>query len=320
MRPRAATAPRRVTPRTVLTRRARWTSFAVAEPAERVAAFLIDAGIFWVVWVAGMILLIETGELGAPPRLLAPRAVLWTLLVVVSWGAYDALSISRWGSTAGRRILDLEVRDAAGGFPTRGVAALRTCVRAAGVALLGVGIVALWRDPERGALHDRVAGTVVVHSDELEPAGDAEGGRIAMTVSVDATETAIRAAAPGPAEAGWLRAIAEQTTVRLDVAAPSWRRVDDPDLTRHRAFCLLIAALLPRFPDHRGVLVALLDHHAVLDDIGRGRVAYLTDLTEDASRARRWLHLPESASVALLLDTSARPRADADQPGTRARR
>jgi hypothetical protein len=141
-----------------------------------------------------------------------------------------------------------------------------------------------------------------------------------MTVSVDATETAIRAAAPGPAEAGWLRAIAEQTTVRLDVAAPSWRRGDEPDLTRHRAVCLLVAALLPRFPDHRGVLGALLDHHAALDDIGRGRVGYLTDLTDDPPRARRWLGLPESASVALLLDTSARPRTEVDQPGTRARR
>lgn len=308
-----------MTPRTVHTRRARWTSFAVAEPAERAAAFLIDAGIFWVVWVAGMILLIETGELGATPRLTAPRAMAWTGVVVLCWWAYDALSINRWGSTAGRRILDIEVRDAAGGLPTRRTAALRTCVRTAGVVLFGVGIVPLWRDPDRGALHDRVAGTVVVHSDELEPAGEAVGGRIGMAVSVDATEAAIRAAAPGPAEAGWLRAIADQTSVRLDVAAPSWRRLDDPDLTRHRAFCLLIAALLPRFPDHRQVLVALLDDHVVLDDLGRGRVAHLTDLVDDPARARRWLGLPESASVALLLDTSARPRGEHDQPGTRSR-
>lgn len=301
------------------TRRARWTSFAVAEPTERAAAFLIDAGIFWVVWVAGMILLIETGELGAPPRLTAPRALVWAGVVVAGWWAYDALSISRWGSTAGRRILDIEVRDTAGGFPSRRAALQRTCARSAGV-LLGVGVVAMWRDPDGGALHDRVAGTAVVHSDEIEPAGDAEGGRSGVAVSVDATEVAIRAAAPGPAEAGWLRAIAQQTTARLDVAAPSWRRVDDPDLTRHRAFCLLVAALLPRFPEHRAVLVGVLDNHVVLDDLGRGRVRHLTELVDDAPRARRWLGLPESASVALLLDTSARPRSDAGQPGTRARR
>lgn len=295
----------------MLTRRARWTSFAVAEPAERAAAFLIDGGIFWVVWVAGVILLIETGELGATPRLTAPRALAWTAVVVVGWWAYDALSISRWGSTAGRRILDIEVRDTAGGLPSRRAAVLRTCARTAGVVLFGVGIITLWRDPDGGALHDRVAGTVVVHSDELEPAGEAEGGRIGMTVSIDATEVAIRAAAPGPAEAGWLRAIAEQTTTRLDVAAPSWRRVEDPDLTRHRAFCLLLAALLPRFPEHRAVLVGVIDNHVVLDDLGRGRVGHLTELVDDVPRARRWLGLPESASVALLLDTSARPRSGA---------
>jgi uncharacterized RDD family membrane protein YckC len=304
----------------VLTRRARWTSFAVAEPAERTAAFLIDAGIFWVMWVAGMILLIETGELGASPRLSAPRALVWAGVVVVGWWAYDALSVSRWGSTAGRRILDIEVRDTAGGFPTRRAALVRTCARTAGILLFGVGIVTLWRDPDRGALHDRFAGTAVVHSDELAPAGDAEGGRIGMIVPVDATEAAIRAAAPGPGEAGWLRAIAEQTIVRLDVAAPSWRRADDPDLIRHRAFCLLLAALVPRFPAHRAVLVGVLDNHVVLDDLGRGRVGHLTELVDDAPRARRWLGLPESASVALLVDTSARPRSDAGQPGTRARR
>lgn len=289
----------------MLTRRARWTSFAVAEPIERAAAFLIDAGIFWVVWVAGVILLVERGELGTPPRLLAPRALLWGGVVLLGWWAYDALSINRWGSTAGRRILDLEVRDAGGGYPTRRAALVRTSTRTLGIVALGAGVISLWRDPER-ALHDRVARTAVVYSDEIEPADDG-GGRIGVQPAVDATETAIRAAARGPAEAGWLRAIAEQTTVRLDVAAPSWRRTDDPDLTRHRAFCLLIAALLPRFPEHRSVLVAVLDAHVVLDELGRGRVGHLAELADDPDRARRWLGLPPSASVGLLLDTSARP-------------
>lgn len=309
-----------MTPRTVVTRRARWTSFAVAEPAERAAAFVIDAAIFWVVWISGMILLIETGELGTTAWLTAPRVLTWTGVVVLGWWAYDALSISLWGSTAGRRILDLEVRDAGGGLPTRRTAALRTCLRTAGVVALGIGAVPLWRDPDRGGLHDRVTGTVVVRSDELEPAGEAEGGRVGLAVSVDATEAAIRAAAPGPAEAGWLRAIAGQTTARLDVAAPSWRRVADPDLVRHRAFCLLVAALLARFPEQRTALVALLDHHVVLDDLGRGRVGHLTELVDDVPRARRWLGLPESASVALLLDTSTRSNADAAQAGARSRR
>lgn len=302
------------------TRRARWDAFAVAEVAERAAAFLIDAAIFWVAWVAGMILLIETGELGATPRLTGPRAVVWTVVVLVAWWCYDALCVSLWGSTAGRRIVDIEVRDDTGGVPPRRAAALRTCARTIGVALCGVGLVGLWRDQDRRALHDRLAGTVVVRSDELEPAGEAPGGRISTAAPVDATETAIRAAATDPARAAWLRAIAEQTVARLDVAAPSWRRDDDAGVIGQRAFCLLLAALLPRYPGHRAVLVGVLDHHLVLDDLGRGRVGHLTELVADHGRARRWLGLPESASVSLLLDTSARPGDGAGQAGARDRR
>jgi hypothetical protein len=108
--------------------------------------------------------------------------------------------------------------------------------------------------------------------------------------------------------------------LRTRGAAPSWRRTDDPDDVRDRAFCLLLAALAPRHPDHRGVLVAVLDAHAVLDDLGRSRLHHLTELAADHERARRWLGLPDSANVALLIDTTTRPRAGAGQAAAPQRR
>lgn len=299
-------------------RRAGWTAAARPAPVERLAAWLIDFGIFWVVWSAGAILLIETGELGATPRVTAPRALAWLAVVwVLSW-CYEALCLRRWGSTAGRRLLAIEVRAVDGVLPDGRAAVVRAVARTPSVLLLGAGIRPLWGDPPGPAWHDRVAGTDVVRVAALEPVDDvdAPAGLIGLDdPPTDATERAIRAAAPGVAEVGWLRAVAEQTGARLDVAAPSWRRGDDPPVARQRAFCLLMAALARRYPDHRGTLAAVLDHHAVLADLGGDRLRHLEGLLDEPDRARRWLGLPATASVRVLVDAPAD-----GQPGMRARR
>ncbi len=303
----------------VTVRHARWPPAAVASPGERAAAWLIDATIFWVVWVSGMILLIETGELGDPPRLTAPRALLWAGVV---WGmsrCYDALSIQRWGSTAGRRVLGIEVRDRFGDLPGLFAAAARSVTRTPAVLVFGLGLVPLWTDPNRRAVHDRIAGTMVVRTSELEPADERQGGLVGQDEEADATEVAIRRADVDPAEAGWLRAVAAQTETRLDVAAPSWRRGDDPSATRQRAFCMLLAALIARYPEHRDTLVRVIEQHAVLDGIRGDRERFLRQLLDDADGARQWLELPDTARVRILVDAPAQPH-DGRQPGTRQRR
>lgn len=299
-------------------RRARWTAAARPTPAERGAAWSIDVGIFWVVWVAGAILLIETGELGAPPRLTAPRSLAWLAVVWVLSVGYEALCLRRWGSTAGRRVLGLEVRAVDGVRPGGRAALVRAVARTPSLLAVGVGVRPLWADPPAPAWHDRFAGTDVVRVDALEPVDDVEApaGLLGLgDAPADATEQAIREAAPGVAEVGWLRAVAGQTAARLDVAAPSWRRGDEPLLVRQRAFCLLLAALARRYPDHRGTLARVLDHHAVLDDQPGDRLRHLDALLDEPDRARRWLGLPATASVRVLVDAPA-PR----QPGMRARR
>jgi uncharacterized RDD family membrane protein YckC len=299
-------------------RRARWTAADRPTPAERGAAWLIDFGIFWVVWSAGVILLIEIGELGATPRLTAPRSLVWLVVVWVLSRCYEALCLRRWGSTAGRRVLAIEVRSVDGGLPGGRAAVVRAVARTPSVLALGAGIRPLWADPPGPAWHDRVAGTDVVRVAALEPVDDPEApaGLIGLDDGpTDATEWAIREAAPGVAEVGWLRTVAEQTGARLDVAAPSWRRADDPVLIRQRAFCLLLAALARRYPAHRGMLAAVLDHHAVLDDLTGDRLRHLEGLLDEPDRARRWLGLPATASVRVLVDAPAD-----GQPGMRARR
>ncbi|MBW3605527.1 MAG: RDD family protein [Actinobacteria bacterium] len=282
-------------------RRARWSTAAVAAPAERGAAWLIDTAIFWVVWVAGTILLVETGELGDPPRWTAPRALVWLAVVWVLSRGYDALSVASWGSTAGRAVLGIEVRDRGGGLPTRPAAFTRSMLRTLAVLPLGAGLVPLWTDPQRRGVHDRVAGTVVVRAAAIEVA-DAAGGLPDPDEPTEPTELAIRGAGTDPTTSGWLRAVAEQTTVRLDVAAPSWRRGEDPAVTAQRAFCLLVAALGVRYPNHRPVLRRVLDRHAALDDVDGDRERYLRSLLDDPDRARAWLGLPDTAGLHLLVD------------------
>lgn len=299
-------------------RRARWTAAGRPAPVERGAAWLIDFGIFWVVWCAGAILLIETGELGGTPRLTAPRSLAWLAVVWVLSRCYETLCLRRWGSTTGRRVLAIEVRSVDGGLPGGRAALIRAVARTPSLLAFGAGVRPLFRDPPRPAWHDRVAGTDVVRVAALEPVDEVEApaGLIGVDdAPADATERAIREAAAGVAEVGWLRAVAEQTGARLDVAAPSWRRGDDPLLVRQRAFCLLLAALARRYPDHRGTLAAVIDRHSALDDLDGDRLRHLEGLLDEPDRARRWLGLPATASVRVLVDAPA-----AGQPGMRARR
>lgn len=280
----------------------RWTALDLASPGERTAAWLIDAALFWALFAGGLIWLVETGELGASPRLIAPRVLVWLVVIWTVSRLYDAACISTWGSTAGRRILGIEVRAPSGVLPGRTQALLRSCLQTPAVLLAGAGVIGVWSDPQRRALHDRVADTRVVRSEALEPAGDAAGGLAGDDELVDADEAAIRAAHLRPQQAGWLRAVAQQTATRLDVAAPSWRRGEDPATIRSRAFCLLLARLAARYPQQRDAITCVLDGHRALDRLESDRVGALSRLLSQPDAARRWIGLPDSANVGVLLD------------------
>jgi len=288
--------------------RARWTPFDVAAFHERVAAGLIDVGILWALWAGGMIWLVETGELGTPPRLASARALVWLAAVCVVACAYDAASLHLWGSSVGRRIVGIEVRSETGGLPDGWRSVVRSVVRLPAVALLGAGLLPLRTDRQRRAVHDRLAGTVVVRSDAVERlAGDGAGGLVIVETAadVDASERAIRRAGVPAGQAGWLRTIADQTEVRLDIVSPSWRRADDPAAIHSRAFCLLLTRLVERYPDQRAVIVGVLDNHDELLMIDGDREPFLERLLAEPERARRWIGLPDSTNMRIVLDEPA---------------
>lgn len=288
--------------------RVRWTPFELAAIGERAAAFVVDTGMFAALWAGGMIWLVETGELGVPPNLLAPRAWVWLLVVLLLWLAYDAVSVHLFGSTVGRRIADIEVRSTSGAVPDLPAALQRAVLRTPAVLVLGVGLLSIRSDRQRRAMHDRLAGTVVVRSRAVEVVGaGAEGGLVTAETAaeLDANERAIRRADLSARQASWLRAIAEQTTVRLDIANPSWRRADHPDVIVRRTFCLLLVRLLERYPEQREMIVRVLDNHDELSDVDGDRERFLTRLLEDQPRARRWAGLADTANLRIVLDVPA---------------
>jgi uncharacterized RDD family membrane protein YckC len=286
----------------------RWTLLDLAAPHERAAAWLIDAGIFWGLLVGGLIYLTETGELGTSPRLVAPRALVWLLVVWAVSRAYDAACVHLWGSSVGRRVAGIEVRSASGTLPDRSHAVLRSVVQTPAVMLAGVGLLSIRTDRQRRAFHDQMAGTVVVRTDGVERvSGDIDGGLVTPepATHIDANERAIRRANVAAQQASWLRTIAEQTEVRLDIANPSWRRADDPGAIHFRAFCLLLARLLERYPAQRAVIVGVLDNHDELVEIEGSRERFLTRLLDEPERARRWIGLSDSANLRIVLDEPA---------------
>jgi uncharacterized RDD family membrane protein YckC len=285
--------------------RVRWTPYDIAAFHERVAAWLVDTGIFWSLWAGGTVWLVETGELGTPPRLTSPRALGWLVIMGAVACAYDAACVHLWGSSVGRRIVGIEVRSATGWLPDRWRAVVRSVVRVPAVVLLGVGLLPMRSDRQRRALHDRLADTVVVRSDAVERlAGNDDGGLVTVetVADTDANEHAIRRAEVPASQASWLRTIAEQTEVRLDIAAPSWRRADDPAAIHHRAFCLLLARLAQRYPEQHAVIVRVLDNHDELAEVEGDRERFLQRLLAEPERARRWIGLPDSANLRIVLD------------------
>jgi uncharacterized RDD family membrane protein YckC len=96
----------------------------------------------------------------------------WILVVAVLPFAYEAVQLALWGQTLGKRILGLRVL-AESGEPMQpaqavGRAAVNNVLYIFGC---GVGTVmaylwAIWDEPLHQALHDRLAGTVVVDDRE----------------------------------------------------------------------------------------------------------------------------------------------------------
>ena len=126
----------------------------LAEWWRRLAALVIDTAVLWIP------LLFVTHSMGRPMRV-----VVWLVVGVVY---FAVLNGGRRGQTVGKMVWDIRVRAATGGPLGPAKAARRylvpalTAIPFLGLALgLADGLWPLW-DPRRQALHDKLAGSVVV--------------------------------------------------------------------------------------------------------------------------------------------------------------
>ena len=131
---------------------------------SRLAAFLLDAAIVWfsfVLTVAGFSFIIDlfvSGELTAVQ--LGPIS----LVLLALWAfVYLWLSLTIAGRTIGMGLVGIHVVDRAGQDLSGRQAFMRTVFFPVSFLIFGLGFLGIFISPERRALHDATAGSVVVY-------------------------------------------------------------------------------------------------------------------------------------------------------------
>lgn len=165
-----------------------------AGAVTRLAAFVVDqtvaTGVFSVgTAVLTFVIAIVTGDqvsLDIPPLLLGSSFVVWLFL-------YYAYPWATSGKTLGMALLGLRVVQRDGAPASVRCAVLRTLALPLSFLLLGLGFVGIVTNREHRALHDRIAGTVVVYD------WDARGARLRFLArNQDRAAAASSTAAAGP--------------------------------------------------------------------------------------------------------------------------
>jgi uncharacterized RDD family membrane protein YckC len=157
-------------------------SLVLGPVSRRAVARVIDAGLLGIVGFAlilpfmiAAVGLDEPGSHGNDGGVWSGPAVFgWVLVIAILPFAYEAVQLALWGQTLGKRIMSLRVISESGEpmLPVQAVgrAAVNNVLYLLGC---GVGTVmaylwAIWDEPLHQALHDRLAGTVVVDDREFE--------------------------------------------------------------------------------------------------------------------------------------------------------
>ncbi len=145
-------------------------AMAPAGMGRRVAAYLVDALLGWVIG-AGVQFLVAVAVLalsGPADAAAAARQADVAMAIGLSVGAVASFLYrplcegSRWQATVGKRLLGLRVARADGGDLNFWQALLRQLARLTCELTLGIGyLMALWTRRRQG-LHDLIAGTVVI--------------------------------------------------------------------------------------------------------------------------------------------------------------
>jgi uncharacterized RDD family membrane protein YckC len=136
--------------------------------ATRTLAFAADAAIInAVAWFVGAVIALCLSLLEIPQQVTTVIAAIGAVAALAWTLTYFVFFWSTSGQTPGNRLLGIAVREASTGRPVHaGRAALRVVVLPLSALPLFAGFLLILVDGRRRALHDRLAGTVVVYVQE----------------------------------------------------------------------------------------------------------------------------------------------------------
>jgi uncharacterized RDD family membrane protein YckC len=122
----------------------------------------IAAAIDWL--LIGVVVSLSIGYHGqlAPPHSTVKVVVYYALAVLLVWLYFVAMEASAWRATLGKRVVGVRVTTLDGRRIGVGRATARLLAKLLSLALLGLGFVVAGVDARKQALHDKVAGTLVV--------------------------------------------------------------------------------------------------------------------------------------------------------------
>lgn len=142
------------------------TAPAYAGLATRTLAFAVDALVINVVaWVVGALAVLGLSVITVPEEVRTLLAAIGAALALLWTATYFVFFWSGNGQTPGDRLLGITVRDADELAPLRvRRAALRMLALPLSALPLCAGFLMILVDRRRRALHDRIAGTVVVYA------------------------------------------------------------------------------------------------------------------------------------------------------------
>lgn len=125
----------------------------------------IAAAVDWI--LIGVVVSFSIGYHGqlAPPHSTAKVVVFYALVLAVVWLYFAAMEASAWRATLGKLVVGVRVTTLDGQRLGFGQATVRLLAKL-GLSLppLGLGFVLAGVDARKQALHDKVAGTVVVRA------------------------------------------------------------------------------------------------------------------------------------------------------------
>ena len=130
-------------------------------PWVRLVAGLIDTVLMASLDAVVVVLTLRLAELDLQSLDSLPVAPLAGFLILLNGGYVVVLTVVR-GQTFGKMICGVRVVDRAGCPVTTSVAVVRALGSVASVLPLGLGVIWMFLDTDRRALHDRLAGTRVV--------------------------------------------------------------------------------------------------------------------------------------------------------------